>query len=610
MKFQERYQFDFAKDLLGTGGFASVYKAKDVLLDRDVAIKIFSQQSGNKYSVVEEIKKVIKFEHPSLLRYYDVVLLDQQNVLGQKEQLQIGVMEYANAGDLKDFAKANPNSPLLFKFLQQVLKGLEYLHQKNIVHRDLKPQNILLVEENGQINAKLSDFGISKDMESEAKSSTMAVGTIEYMAPEQFSPQKYGIDGKIGSNVDLWSFGIMVHELITQTTPFGSRDGNTTAEQIMSSILSTEQPKDFDKLPEPYRTVVKKCLVANAKERIRKASELIQYFDSNYSQSNSTANDNQTTQEQATKVYGKTSDPNNNNTQNSSSKNNNQEDDKTKVYGKQDQNQNTNDDATKVYPKGKEDNPAVQSKHKTKKVTAFVVLLFLGILVSVFYNLNEQNKAEKLARLQAEEVTKLAEMKLQEEQQARQKVEDEARQRAETEAKQKAEQEAKQKQAEDKDRKKQGEKKNNNQLSESNKITEAITNPKAIEWFKEAEQNNADAQFEVGQLYLEGCCGVKQDYKKAMEWYLKAAEQNHIMAQARVGSLYLLGKGVTRDYKKAMEWSLKSAEQGYSYPQYDVGKMYLEGRGVPKDVNKALYWFQKSAEQNNGDAKEALKQLQ
>ena len=610
MKFQERYQFDFAKDLLGTGGFASVYKAKDVLLDRDVAIKIFSQQSGNKYSVVEEIKKVIKFEHPSLLRYNDVVLLDQQNVLGQKEQLQIGVMEYANAGDLKDFAKANPNSPLLFKFLQQVLKGLEYLHQKNIVHRDLKPQNILLVEENGQINAKLSDFGISKDMESEAKSSTMAVGTIEYMAPEQFSPQKYGIDGKIGSNVDLWSFGIMVHELITQTTPFGSRDGNTTAEQIMSSILSTEQPKDFDKLPEPYRTVVKKCLVANAKERIRKASELIQYFDSNYSQSNSTANDNQTTQEQATKVYGKTSDPNNNNTQNSSSKNNNQEDDKTKVYGKQDQNQNTNDDATKVYPKGKEDNPAVQSKHKTKKVTAFVVLLFLGILVSVFYNLNEQNKAEKLARLQAEEVTKLAEMKLQEEQQARQKVEDEARQRAETEAKQKAEQEAKQKQAEDKDRKKQGEKKNNNQLSESNKITEAITNPKAIEWFKEAEQNNADAQFEVGQLYLEGCCGVKQDYKKAMEWYLKAAEQNHIMAQARVGSLYLLGKGVTRDYKKAMEWSLKSAEQGYSYPQYDVGKMYLEGRGVPKDVNKALYWFQKSAEQNNGDAKEALKQLQ
>lgn len=136
MKFQDRYQFDFGKDLLGRGGFASVYKAKDVLLDRDVAIKIFNQQSGNKYSVVEEIKKVIKFEHPSLLRYYDVVLLDQENILGQKEQLQIGVMEYANAGDLKDFAKANPNSPLLFKFLQQVLKGLEYLHQKNIVHRD------------------------------------------------------------------------------------------------------------------------------------------------------------------------------------------------------------------------------------------------------------------------------------------------------------------------------------------------------------------------------------------------------------------------------------------------------------------------------------------
>ena len=69
MKFQERYQFDFAQDLLGVGGFARVYKAKDVLLDRDVAIKIFNQQSVNKYSVVDEIKKVIKFDQPSLLRY-------------------------------------------------------------------------------------------------------------------------------------------------------------------------------------------------------------------------------------------------------------------------------------------------------------------------------------------------------------------------------------------------------------------------------------------------------------------------------------------------------------------------------------------------------------
>ena len=290
MKFQERYQFDFNKDLLGKGGFASVYKANDVLLDRQVAVKIFSSQNEDKYSVVEEIKKVIKFEHPSLLRYFDVILLDQENALGQREQLQIGIMEYANAGDLKQFAIKNPKSPLLFKFLQQVLQGLEYLHQKNIVHRDLKPQNILLVEDNGQINAKISDFGISKDVNSDTKSSTMVVGTIEYMAPEQFSPQKYGIEGKVSSNVDIWSFGIMVHELITQNTPFGSRDGNTTAEMIMSSILSTEQPEDINTLPEPYKTLVKKCLVANANLRIKKASDLLKYFEVDTNQSKENIN--------------------------------------------------------------------------------------------------------------------------------------------------------------------------------------------------------------------------------------------------------------------------------------------------------------------------------
>lgn len=71
----------------------------------------------------------------------------------------------------------------------------------------------------------------------------------------------------------------MVHELLTDSTPFGSRDGDTTAEQIMSQILATELPEGIERLPEPYKTVVKKCLVANAKERIRRASELLSYFE-------------------------------------------------------------------------------------------------------------------------------------------------------------------------------------------------------------------------------------------------------------------------------------------------------------------------------------------
>lgn len=276
MRIKDRYEYDPAKDLVGKGGFARVFRAQDTLLNREVALKVFSQSDREQYSVLQEIRKAIQLEHPNLLRYYDVVLLEQSNALGEKEELQIGVMEYANAGDLKHYAKANPGSPLIKRFLREVLLGLDYLHNHGIIHRDLKAQNILLLERGGQLTAKISDFGISKNMSAgDTRSSSMLVGTIEYMAPEQFNPRKFGIGGKIHSNVDLWGFGVMVHELLTDQTPFGKRGGETTAEQIMASILSPELPEDIEKLEEPYRTIVKKCLVANAKDRVQKASDLL-----------------------------------------------------------------------------------------------------------------------------------------------------------------------------------------------------------------------------------------------------------------------------------------------------------------------------------------------
>jgi serine/threonine protein kinase len=250
MKIQNRYEYEPGKDLLGRGGFARVYRARDTLLHRDVALKVFSHSGDHRYSVLDEIRKAIGLEHPNLLRYYDVVLLEVENHLGEKEETQIGVMELANAGDLKDFARANPGSPELYRLLKEVLQGLEYLHGKGIIHRDLKAQNILLVrQDDGRLTAKISDFGISKDTGAGGQSSSMMVGTVEYMAPEQFSPAKFGIDGKVANNLDLWSFGIMVHELLTDSTPFGRRDGDTTVEQIMAQILSTELPQDIERLP-------------------------------------------------------------------------------------------------------------------------------------------------------------------------------------------------------------------------------------------------------------------------------------------------------------------------------------------------------------------------
>ena len=123
--------------------------------------------------------------------------------------------------------------------------------------------------------AEITDFGISKAIDS-GFSSSMLLGTIEYMAPEQFNPERYGINGEINTNLDLWSFGLMVYDLIAKESLFGGRAGSTSAEQVMSKILSDDYYEKLSKLPEPYRTVTKKCLVKNANERINSAEDVIE----------------------------------------------------------------------------------------------------------------------------------------------------------------------------------------------------------------------------------------------------------------------------------------------------------------------------------------------
>jgi len=100
---------------------------------------------------------------------------------------------------------------------------------------------------------------------------------------------------------------------------------------------------------------------------------------------------------------------------------------------------------------------------------------------------------------------------------------------------------------------------------------------KAVELFrKAAEQGNADAQFNLGQMYDQGK-GVKQDYAKAVELFRKAAKQGNADAQYNLGQMYDKGKGVKQDYAKAVAWYGKAAEQGDAYAQYNLGVAYREG---------------------------------
>jgi serine/threonine protein kinase len=279
--FKKRFDFDTSK-VLGEGGFAKVYKAYDKRLDEYVALKFQYVDKISKYDIIREVKTSRKLSHKNITRVHDVNILRTNRSFGQN-YIQVGVLEYAELGNLYDYLKTSPSEKDFKEIFSGVLDGLEFLHrEKNLIHRDLSLDNILIFKEDGKIVPKLADFGISKALTSDhttQKKSTQLVGKVEYMAPEQFSADKFGIGGKISTNVDLWSFGVIIYELFMKRTPF-AKGSDDNPMSIMHNICNEPLPKDVEEIPEPYCTIIKKCLVKNATYRIQRASELKVMFES------------------------------------------------------------------------------------------------------------------------------------------------------------------------------------------------------------------------------------------------------------------------------------------------------------------------------------------
>lgn len=128
---------------------------------------------------------------------------------------------------------------------------------------------------------------------------------------------------------------------------------------------------------------------------------------------------------------------------------------------------------------------------------------------------------------------------------------------------------------------------------------------------KEAETGNAEAQFNLGWIYMhgEGYTGViymrdvPKDVARAYDWYQKAAEQGHVNAQYNLGMLYKLGLGMREDAEKAFMWLQKAAAQGNDIAQYNLGVMYADGAGVRRNLPRASAWLALAAAQGNEKAK-------
>ncbi len=226
---------------VGAGGMSDVYKAKDHILGREVAVKILKAEFSEDATFVAkfrtEAQSAASLEHPNIVNIYDV---------GSENGMYFIVMEYVEGITLKTYIekKGQLNFKEAISIAIQVGRGIEAAHSKGIIHRDIKPQNIIISTE-GKV--KVTDFGIARA----ASSNTIhadVMGSVHYSSPEQ--ARSGFVDGKS----DIYSLGIVMYEMVTGRVPF---DGDSTVaiaiqhlqeEMVAPSAYAPDLPISLEKI--------------------------------------------------------------------------------------------------------------------------------------------------------------------------------------------------------------------------------------------------------------------------------------------------------------------------------------------------------------------------
>ncbi len=257
--------------LLGAGGMGEVYQARDIRLDRVVAIKVMpahAQDSADSRSRFErEGRAISRLNHANICTLHD---------LGSHDGIAFLVMEYVDGQTLADWLKKGPlTSDQIFRYGIEILEALDNAHRQGIVHRDLKPANIMITK----AGVKLLDFGLAKlrapggatvdgaTQEASLSGKGTILGTLPYMAPEQLE----GKDADV--RTDIFAFGAVVYEMATGRRAFAGGSQASLISAIMSSeppLLTSLQPL----APPALERIVRKCLEKDPERRWQTARDL------------------------------------------------------------------------------------------------------------------------------------------------------------------------------------------------------------------------------------------------------------------------------------------------------------------------------------------------
>lgn len=249
---------------IGSGGMANVYLAEDLILEREVAVKMMSlnfqedEARDNLRRFQREALSTTELIHPNIVNIYDV---------GEGDNPYI-VMEFVDGTDLKKYIQDNHPIPYskVIKIMSQILSGISNAHANGIIHRDIKPHNILIDNEG---TVKITDFGIAVALSQNSITQTNSIlGSVQYISPEQAR------GNVVTKQSDVYSLGIVLYEMLTGTVPFEGESAVSVALKHFQAPIPSL--REFDsRIPQPLENVVLKATAKEPKDRYASVSEML-----------------------------------------------------------------------------------------------------------------------------------------------------------------------------------------------------------------------------------------------------------------------------------------------------------------------------------------------
>ncbi|GEM_PF-1789402 len=248
---------------IAEGGMGTVYRAKHLRIDKDIALKILHPELTHDKKVIKrfenEAKVIASLDHENIVRVQDT---------GPIRETYFIAMDHVEGEDLIDMIGRRVQIPIeeAFSIASQVADGLAYAHERDILHRDIKPANII-VKKSGK--AVITDFGIAKAIGDKGQTTTgTSIGTPEYMSLEQVKGKK--LDGR----TDVYSLGVVLYEMLSGKSPFRSDSGVSALAKVLS-----EKPEPIERLvpeiPGWAMEVVNKAMAKDKDERYGSAAEFL-----------------------------------------------------------------------------------------------------------------------------------------------------------------------------------------------------------------------------------------------------------------------------------------------------------------------------------------------